>query len=225
MSDPKIAQYSQPLRIRRKAAAGAAVAVLMGSAAFAQSAAPTPGAMEAVFACQSKTDNMERLACFDAAISNLQQAESTGEIITVTREQVENVEKDSFGFNIPSLPRLSGLFGRGKSGSAAAEVNRDPLTRPVETPRPKREVETPFDGNNIKSIQLEIMRVKEFGYKKHRFYLANGQVWEQIDNTRVRVPKIKKNDKPLAYISRAALGSYLLKVDDKGQAIRVKRTR
>ena len=53
---------------------------------------------------------------FDAAVGQLQEAEASGDVTTVTREEVEQVRQDSFGFSIPSLPSLV----MGKSGEDAA---------------------------------------------------------------------------------------------------------
>ena len=60
-----------------------------------------------VYACSDIADNDERLACYDAAVGRLKSAEEAGEVVTVTRDEVEKVQKDSFGFSIPSLPKFA----------------------------------------------------------------------------------------------------------------------
>lgn len=73
---------------------------------------------EDVYACAAIGDDAERLACYDSAVGRLKQAEATGEIRTVTRQDVEEVQRDSFGLSLPSLPRLMG------SNDEISEVTR-----------------------------------------------------------------------------------------------------
>ncbi len=61
-----------------------------------------------VYDCAAIADDTERLACYDQAVGRLKQAEETGQIRTVSRQDVEEVQRDSFGLSLPSLPRLMG---------------------------------------------------------------------------------------------------------------------
>jgi len=76
----------------------------------------------------------------------------------------------------------------------------------------------------VSNISLEVRKMTEFGYKKTRFFMKNGQVWETTGTTRIRVPK-KKDGPIIAEISKAALGSFVLQLNGKGSDIRVKRVR
>ncbi|MEQ9437038.1 hypothetical protein [Hyphomonas sp.] len=60
-----------------------------------------------VYACAGISTDAERLACYDAAVGRLKAAEDSGEVTTITRSEVEQVKRDSFGFSIPSLPSLA----------------------------------------------------------------------------------------------------------------------
>ena len=87
----------------------------------AAAAAQTPplqraGALDQVFACAAVTGETERLACYDQAVGRLRQAETSGEVVTVDRAQAEEIERDAFGFSLPSLPRL---FGRERGAEPA----------------------------------------------------------------------------------------------------------
>jgi len=53
--------------------------------------------------CRTKTDNAERLACYDAAAGALAGAEQKGDIVVVDREQAKAVRRQAFGFNLPTL--------------------------------------------------------------------------------------------------------------------------
>lgn len=60
-----------------------------------------------VYACAEITEDLERLACYDSAVGRLKEAEEAGELTTVTRADVEAVERESFGFSLPSLPKIA----------------------------------------------------------------------------------------------------------------------
>jgi len=70
-----------------------------------------------VYACAEKAGDAERLACYDEAVGRLKMAEEAGDVRTVTRAEVEQVKKDSFGFSIPSLPG----FGKSDNDSEKLE--------------------------------------------------------------------------------------------------------
>lgn len=106
---------TQTLTPRIWAVAGLALAL----AAPAALAAPPPGGVKAssragvlqgLLDCRSKTDNAERLACYDKAAAVMDQAEAKGDIVVVDREQARAVRKQAFGFTLPSLA----IFERGE---------------------------------------------------------------------------------------------------------------
>lgn len=74
--------------------------------AAAQTPAATPQALTDVYACAQIQDDAQRLQCFDGAVGRLRQAESQGQVVAVDREQARELERDSFGFHLPSLSRL-----------------------------------------------------------------------------------------------------------------------
>jgi hypothetical protein len=73
---------------------------------------PTPEALTSVYQCAAVQDATQRLACYDAAVGRLREAETEGRIVAVDREQVETLERESFGFSIPSLASLIPRLGR-----------------------------------------------------------------------------------------------------------------
>lgn len=194
-----------------------------------------PDELNAIYACKAQLDPTLRLACFDTAVGRFEAAQTSGEVITVSKTQVEEVEKEAFGFNIPSLPSLGGLFGGKKAPAAKA----NPLTAPSEQlgtktaelpsakPQPTQPPASinPPQPSDIDSVSLDISKTTEFGYLKTRFFFSNGQVWEQSDGTKVRIPKVRNNVPNNAKISKASLGSFFLRVNGKGNAIRVRRVR
>lgn len=81
-----------PVRPKKPARAIWAAAALMASTAFALPAkAEPPAALKAFLDCRGVTDNMKRLACFDAA------AEAAAPTPAKTPEQEKQAVEESFG--------------------------------------------------------------------------------------------------------------------------------
>jgi hypothetical protein len=136
------------------------VALLMLALTVAPAAAQTTTTenptLQAVYACAAEGDDARRLACYDEAAGRLRAAVQSGEVVTVDRVQMENLERESFGFALPSLPRLFG-------------VNVDAAPRPT-----------------LEENEMELARVVQGGNGRAVFTMTNGQVWAQLgtDNAR-----------------------------------------
>lgn len=166
------------------------LAVALVPGVIAQSAASP---VDAVYACAVIATDAERLACYDAAVGRLKQAEATGEITTVSRAEVEAVKRESFGFSLPSIPNLFARKAESSEGPPAEE---------------------------FREMTLAVSKVTADSTGKLTVYLDTGAVWRQIDTTAVRIRK--KTPPKSASIEKAAFGSYLMKLDD-GKAFRAKR--
>ncbi len=79
-------------------------AFLGGAEAVAQTPATTP--LSQIYACADQTDDAARLQCYDQAAAQLRAAEQTGQVLAVDREQVAALERESFGFQLPSLSSM-----------------------------------------------------------------------------------------------------------------------
>jgi hypothetical protein len=87
------------------------LAALAITAALAGQDAPPqqrPESLERLVACRAITDNAARLACYDSAAGALDSAERQGEVVVIDRAQVAETQRQLFGFEVPSLPRLFG---------------------------------------------------------------------------------------------------------------------
>lgn len=210
------------------------MALLLASIFLISSAEAAP--LDEVYNCAAIDNSDDRLACYDAAVGRLQQAEASGDVRMVTRKDVEAVERDAFGFNLPTLPRLKGIFSIfGEPDDKPTPPKRDALTAPVvsnngaartATVMPTRSLAPPVEIESVDQIVHGLRTTKEFGgSKKTRFYLDNGQVWDQVDTRRVRIPRERDGRENTVEIRRAALGSYLLRVNGEGAAVRVRRRR
>ena len=108
-----------------------------------------------IYACADIDAEGERLACYDAAVGRLKSAEEAGDVVTISRQEVEQVKKESFGFSIPSLPNFAtSVFSGG-------------------------------DEDEIEELTLPVSRVARGNGGSFLVYLENGQVWEQIDTKSV----------------------------------------
>ena len=154
-----------------------------------------PASTGGVYACAELGDDMARLACYDAAVGRLKAAEAAGEVTTISRAEVEEVQKDAFGFSLPSLPKLAmPKFGNGdKKGDGV-----------------------------IDSVTTEIAEIKAIKSRGITVTLTNGQVWRQTDTRKVQYSKRKEVN--VAEIKTAAFGSYMMKIDG-GTAFRVERVK
>lgn len=219
-------------------------AIIISTLAIAMTIAPQaiaqiddqPDELQAIYACKTITAPEERLACYDNSVGRFQAAEKSGNVVAVSKTTIEKVERDAFGFNIPSLPSISGIFGRNnKESDTSKRVKKEnDLTAPVKqaervqnTPNPTQPpaFQTKPEPSKISDVTLDIRKTTEFGRDKTRFFMTNGQVWEQVGTTRTRIPKVKTGETANAEISKAALGSFLLRVNGKGASIRVRRVR
>lgn len=103
------------------------ILLIVGFAVLASPALADDSAMAGVIACKALTDPLERVACYDAAVAKFEAAQSAGEVTVVTRADVEKVRRESFGFQIPSLPS----FGPRAAGQPEAKLDR--VTEPVKS--------------------------------------------------------------------------------------------
>ena len=97
------------------------VALALGSAA-ASAEPKSASEIAAVGACRAIADSASRLACFDKAAAELQQALDRKTLTVLDREGVRQTKRSLFGFALPSIP----LFNR------SDETKRDEFTE-IET--------------------------------------------------------------------------------------------
>lgn len=171
-------------------------AVLAPSAVLAQAGA-TPSPLAPIYACSAETDAAKRLACFDAAVAALKQAEEKREVVAIDQATVRTLRREAFGFQLPSLPRLAlpRLGGGGAQEAATADEPPEEMTFAVESVG---------RGDNGKPL----------------LRLTNGQVWVLVDDVRWTTPRTKPFN---VKIERAALGSYLLQREGLNRGWRVRR--
>ena len=156
--------------------------------------------LETIYACSDVANDSERLACYDQAVGRTRQAEQSGEFRTFTRQEADEVQKDAFGFSLPSLPKFSmPSFGGDSDDLSGVKKNEE---------------------GEIEEIELAINRVSQDPYDKVLLVFENGQVWRQSDSNTVRLSR--KRPPTSATIKRAGLGSFLFQLNT-GERFKAKR--
>jgi len=154
----------------------------------------TPGQLAEVYRCAELAEDAGRLACYDAAIGRLKQAEQTGEFRAIDRAGVADVRREAFGFALPNLARIL-PFGR--SGDEADTAIQEAAERQT----------------------FEVARVIERAHGYHAFVMTNGQVWAQVEAESARPMRPGTS----VTVRRASLGSYMMVSERGGGAQRVRR--
>ncbi len=140
------------------------VALLLFSVAPAtakEMKAARPEVFKKLVDCRAITENAARLACYDAQVAKLDEAESKKELVIVDTEEVKKARKGLFGL---SLPDLGGLFG-------AKEEGED-------------------DSRGLSEIESTVKTLGTNKAGKWVFTIADGARWAQTDTTSIRTPKV-----------------------------------
>jgi hypothetical protein len=91
-----------------------AVALLIGASGEAKTKPVQSPLVQALGSCETLTDAVARLACYDRAGVALTKAAAQGKIVIVDQQDLKDTRKQLFGFSLPKLPFLS-------SGDSASE--------------------------------------------------------------------------------------------------------
>jgi len=171
-----------------------ALSAASGATFTAQAETPLPRPTETLYACAAEPDDALRLACFDKAVADLKGAENAGKVKTVDVASIEKIERESFGFALPSLTEI---FRRDEAGGKTDSPEVDEVVLPI--------------------ASISVSRVT----KKATITLENGQIWEQVDSEELPRSKVRKGKE--ATIRKATMGSFLMVINDSGASIRVRR--
>ena len=121
--------------------------------------AQEPVSTDAIYACAEIADDAQRLACYDDTVGRFEAAEIAGEVTTISKSEVKELSRESFGFSLPSLPRI--MMPK-TGGSDVAAVDK---------------------------IEYAVSEVERTRSNKILVTLENGQVWLQTDGKRVQYSK------------------------------------
>lgn len=111
------------MNLRTVPAALCALAVCSSAAAQDAPTPDSPEALNQLYACAAVAEDAARLACYDSAAGRLRQEQTEGRLVAIDRVQAEALQRESFGFELPSLASLMPRLG-GDSEEVEAQVSR-----------------------------------------------------------------------------------------------------
>ena len=193
-----------------KTAATALILLGAGFPALAQDASTDSDTLNQLLACRQLTDDAARLACQDEHLAALAQATANGRLVVVERQALRQVERESFGFNLPSVGRLGGFLRR----SDAETENEQVAQAETETFEDGSTATYNASGAMERLTGLPVSAVTTQGGKL-RVTLANGQVWAQTDSTRLpRISRRAVQDGLTAEIETGLLGAHFMSLSN-----------
>ena len=104
-------------RLQRSGLIAAAIAALCAGVSVATPELGVAPIIQHLKDCRAKTDDHERLVCYDAVVSDLIAGAQQGSVMVVDREQARAVRRQAFGFDLSALS----IFDRMEK---PAEINR-----------------------------------------------------------------------------------------------------
>jgi len=162
--------------------------------------------------CRDLTSTVARLDCYDAAVDRSRQ---TGGPRPATAAATPAAPPAATPAATP--PAALEPAAAAASGAAAASISQEELFG-QNSNDVQRTVEEATGSERIDSLSAQVTRLQDSGYEKVRITLDNGQAWQQIDTSSLR---LKVGDDVM--IERAALGSFMLKKKGNNRTMRVSR--
>jgi len=179
-----------------------------------------------IIGCQSIDNDIARLECFDlvAARLNTMVKPPPAQTLSPVIPKTATTPPDSPVASEPAMPEMTNTYSVApataaptKAEAAIKDFGKD-LKAP---PKPKEAALLTPKGDVIFTVK----HVQIFDFVKKRFYMTNGQVWEQTTAANLDIDEGKPPAGTTAEISKGGFGGYKLKINDKKWGVKVKRVR
>ena len=157
--------------------------------------------------CRQLTDVAAKAACYDQAMDALEADRAAHKFSIVSGERIEGLQREAFGFRLPSLPKLrlggvNSLASEAPDGANAGKVLKK------------------NKAGDVLRIAYQVTRIHTLPNGHLRMVLSNGQVWEQVGSD---APRFRGQPPFDVQVRKAALGSYLMRVGKSKRTVRVRR--
>jgi hypothetical protein len=164
--------------------------------------------LEAFGRCAAVADNTARLACYDRLAPRVKDALARPPA-TLDRTPTKQEQESWFGFN------LDDLFGGGSNATTPEAFGKE------RTPK----VQAAREHEEIESISSQLSEVSFTPFGQFIIFLANGQVWKQLQGDSARAHFRSKPTDNTVTISRGFLGSYNLSLNGSAEVFKVTRVK
>jgi hypothetical protein len=155
-------------------------------------------------ACRDLPSAVERLDCYDGAVDRSNQGGNQ-------QPTAAAAAPATVGAAAPVAP--AAVAGTAEAAAISHEELFGQNSKEVQ-----RTVEAATGAEGIDSLDAQVTRLQQYDYDKVVISLDNGQVWQQIDSSSLR---LRVGDDVV--IERAALGSFMLKKSGSNRSMRVSR--
>ena len=162
--------------------------------------------------CRGLPSDEARVICYDAAVDRSRQKGGPQPAAAEVSPPVSPAETPATTTSAAVEPAAAAA-----SGATAASISQEELFG-QSSGEVQRTVEEATGSESIDSLGAQITRLQQSGYDKVLITLNNGQVWQQVDTSSLR---LKVGDE--VSIERAALGSFMLKKKGNKRTMRVSR--
>ncbi len=188
-----------------------AIAIVLIQAAPAL-AGPQDDALNAIAKCASVADDHARLACYDAAAPQVKAAVAAPPAPEVAATPPPQESSKSW-FGLPDI------FGGRPPQTTPQQFGNDQMPAPPPPPPAPGE---PAPAPVLDSITVAVSNYAFDPFDHFTVFLDNGQIWQQLEGD-VGQAHFSRSSPNKVTISRGALGSYDLSINDQDRSYKVKR--
>ncbi|MGB6228970.1 MAG: hypothetical protein WBF53_02445 [Litorimonas sp.] len=199
-------------------------AILFLSSSLALSIATSALAQDnALSDCRALTDPGARLACYDGIAASAETSPAATSMPDADRGDAFGLQEDKGRSVFGRIGSAIGLGGRDEASEKDERVqtveefgrNRDA----------ERQAETAAIISAENQVTYEVAHVTTFDYIKKRFFMSNGQVWEQTTGTDARIDEGPAPDGTTATIEDSGFGGFKMSLNGAKRRIKVRRVR
>lgn len=187
--------------------------LLVLAAAVATAPAFAQDAAAPILGCRSVVSTADRLACFDREAAALAGAISAGQVAITGRRQAQEDQRATFG--LPAAAAAAVVVAKPSAPLSAPVAPAATAAIPTAAAAPTAAV-----PERLESITTSIVEAIPTVAGFFVLQLGDGSIWRTTEPSRALRPRPGDG----IVISRAALGSFMAKVDG-GRPVRIKRMR